>query len=675
VEDADSIGNDIEALSRFASAQRLAFRKILKKYRKWTGSPGLHIRMNNEVLGHVPKEDDQVLGKSRNALNPDMSPYLIRLNAATRLIESTVDKQRSGRNSSPASKQAAAQRRGPKLSLFEFELALIDNPGSRTKSTYWLHHENLDEVKVLLMRRLGPWRPGGARESSIPKTNISSMVLIDDDSGLAKRHNVPVAKMLARWSEDDIAYIRERQDDKQTLEEVRKKDLLERLEQKTTSSLKQVALIKSTRERFSKNDSSARVATLETNIQIGHFNHTSLYDAITLGEYPIHMNTFPYSVLTISYTDSQTIPRLVTVLDHSHLVQFVPDFSLESQAMYSEVRPSEHPPWKATLEIDIRKVPAAVPKNRVDRGRQRSVTTSSGPSSTEGQDSIFSQAGQQSSQTSLTTSTEALTSPLPAKQKDPLLAADGSKTSQRKGKSYGTVQTEAPQRYWNEFDDDPEFNGEEAYTIYVTPDEPLKFPGAETISKAFGVMFQSMDHGKNRVASWLSLDKNQQRPADQRTGLLTHATSPTETDREADAESSSDDNIPVKGKRIASRSSRRGTSRTHYSDYSTLGYPRRSSRDQLLSYTSIGLHILAWMFLLMATVLKLTGRKKAAIEVNAGVISGITIAVACGTFAIGCALARREPVSFSEWTIVSLLVVCELAWGFCLGVWLAELAV
>jgi hypothetical protein len=671
VEDADSIGNDIEALSRFASVQRLAFRKILKKYRKWTASLGLHIRMNNEVLGHVPKEDDQVLGKSKNALNPDMSPYLIRLNAATTTIESVVDKQRLGQSSSPALKPVTAQRRVPKLSLFEFERALIDNPGSRTKSTYWIHHDNLDEIKVLLMRRLGPWMPSGARESSTSKTNLSNVVLLDDDSGLAKKHNIPVAKMLARWSEDDFAYIRERQNDKQTLEEVRRKDVLERLEQKTTSSLKQVALIKSTRERFAKNENVARIATLETNIQIGHFNHTSLNDAITLGEYPIHLKAFPYSVLTLSYTDSQTIPKIVTVLDYSHLVQLVPDFSLESQAMYSEVRRFEHPPWKLTLENDIRKVPAAVPKKRVDRGRQRSITASSGPSSTEGQDSIFSQARKQSSQTSLATSTDALPSPLPTKQKDPLLAAGGSRNAQKKRKSYGTIQAKAPQRYWNEFDDDPEFNGEEAYTIYVTPDEPFKFPGSETISKAFGAVFQSLS--KNRVASWLSLDKNHRRPPDERTSLLSHASSPTETDREADVESSSDDNIPVKAKRIASRSARRGTSR--YSDYSALGYPRRTSRDQLLSYTSVGLHILAWMFLLMATVLKSTGRKKAAIEVDAGVISGATIAVACGMFAIGCAFARQEHVSFSEWTIVSLLVVCELVWGICLGVWVAESAV
>lgn len=673
VEDADSIGNDIEALSRFASAQRLALRKILKKYRKWTGSSGLHIRMNNEVLGHVPKEDDQVLGRSRNALSPDMSPYLLRLNRAITIIESIVDGQRSGRSSIRASQQATPPQHASTLSQFDFERALINDAGTRTKTVYWVHPENLDEVKVLLMRRLGSWRPDVGKGPSIPKTNMSSVVLLDDD-GFPSRGNVPVARMLARWSEDDFAYIRDRRDDKQTLDEVRKKDLLDSLQQKTTQSVKQVALIKSTRECFSKNGNIARIATLETDIQIGHFNHTSLEDAITSGEYPIHMKTFPFSVLTISYTKLQTIPRMVTILDHSHLVQVVQDFSLESHAIYSEVRHFEQAPWKSALESDIRKVPAAVPKKRPNRGRQQSAMASSGPSSTEGQGSIFSLADKQSSQTSVATSTDALSSPMP--KKDPFLAAGASRKARKKRKSYGAIQVEAPQRYWNEFDDDPEFNGEEAYTIYVKPDEPFIFPGSETISKAFSAVFRSLRASKSRATSWLSLAKNQDGPQIQRTGLLSHAESPTETEREADAESSSDDNIPVKhakAKRIVSRSSRRATSRTHYSEYSALGYPQRSSRDQLLSHTCFGLHALSWMFLLMATILKSTGRRKAAVEVDAGVISGIVISLACGMFAVGCTLARRgDAVGMSEWTIISLLITCEVVWGICLGVWVAE---
>ncbi|KAF4591800.1 SPX domain-containing protein [Ophiocordyceps camponoti-floridani] len=45
-------GRDILHLSRFANAQVIAFRKILKKYRKWTGSVSLTARFNQNVLGN-----------------------------------------------------------------------------------------------------------------------------------------------------------------------------------------------------------------------------------------------------------------------------------------------------------------------------------------------------------------------------------------------------------------------------------------------------------------------------------------------------------------------------------------------------------------------------------------------------------------------------------------------
>lgn len=44
--------DDIRALSRFIGAQVEAFRKILKKYRKWTGSPILGSRFKDNVLSH-----------------------------------------------------------------------------------------------------------------------------------------------------------------------------------------------------------------------------------------------------------------------------------------------------------------------------------------------------------------------------------------------------------------------------------------------------------------------------------------------------------------------------------------------------------------------------------------------------------------------------------------------
>lgn len=43
-------GHDIQDLRRFVSAQSIAFRKILKKYRKWTGSSTLGNRFRDDVL-------------------------------------------------------------------------------------------------------------------------------------------------------------------------------------------------------------------------------------------------------------------------------------------------------------------------------------------------------------------------------------------------------------------------------------------------------------------------------------------------------------------------------------------------------------------------------------------------------------------------------------------------
>ncbi|OAA42150.1 spx [Metarhizium rileyi] len=65
-------GEEIHALSRFANAQRVAFRKILKKYKKWTGSTTLSARFNENILAepksftkrtfeHLQSRHDEIL--------------------------------------------------------------------------------------------------------------------------------------------------------------------------------------------------------------------------------------------------------------------------------------------------------------------------------------------------------------------------------------------------------------------------------------------------------------------------------------------------------------------------------------------------------------------------------------------------------------------------------------
>lgn len=72
-------GDDIQFLQRFVGAQVVAFRKILKKYRKWTGSSTLGSRFRESVLSHpksftrrdfsqLQSEHDNLLATLRAAL-------------------------------------------------------------------------------------------------------------------------------------------------------------------------------------------------------------------------------------------------------------------------------------------------------------------------------------------------------------------------------------------------------------------------------------------------------------------------------------------------------------------------------------------------------------------------------------------------------------------------------
>jgi len=65
-------GEDIRSLQRFTAAQRKAFHKILKKYKKWTGSTSLGARFNDEVLSDpksfVRRDFEPLLSQYRDLL-------------------------------------------------------------------------------------------------------------------------------------------------------------------------------------------------------------------------------------------------------------------------------------------------------------------------------------------------------------------------------------------------------------------------------------------------------------------------------------------------------------------------------------------------------------------------------------------------------------------------------
>jgi len=343
---------------------------------------------------------------------------------------------------------------------------------------------------------------------------------------------------------------------------------------------------------------------------------------------------FPHAILEIRWEFSP-IPEVVRAFDSSHLVERVRGFSLEAHAIFAICKPDMPLPlWLPLLEKDIRKIPLPSARHEKNRSRNGNIMagptalTSSGPSSTEGpSDSVFSLTAGQSSATSAYTTNVSnydLNQQKPKQKKHPRMPSNP-----------------RPKRYWNEFDDGSDFE-DESYAIYVNPDEPISLPGAETVSKAFAAMYQSLSGGKRRVLSMLSLQSKESNNNERRPLLHGQASSGD------DVADSSDSDSPhasrqVKQRRATNLSSKQRSLST--SSYMSLGRPlsaRRQARENTLRNSYIGLLVLSYILLVMSTILKATGRKKAALEVNAGVISGVVAADGCGVIAIGLLCMRKR---------------------------------
>ncbi|KAI9835528.1 MAG: hypothetical protein M1819_001979 [Sarea resinae] len=160
-------GEEIRSLSRFLGAQRLAFQKLLKKYRKWTGSAVLGQRFAREVLNQPTTFAEE-----------DFEPLLAQWTdvlAAVRTLFSTLSPCDTGSNLegslSPSRRRTndtydvhreestyatQMQSASHAESNVEFDTALATLPlGSKAgKAIYWVHRDNLVGLQVLLLQHM-----------------------------------------------------------------------------------------------------------------------------------------------------------------------------------------------------------------------------------------------------------------------------------------------------------------------------------------------------------------------------------------------------------------------------------------------------------------------------------------------------------------------------------------
>ena len=231
-------GEDIQSLARYVGAQRTAFLKLLKKYKKWTGSCALGIRFQDEVLGRprsfAQKDFSPLLAQWADVLAAVRAPFEAGLSWKANSTNGTtsgrlVSIPQPGRSGNSLKGPHNEQRENKENrqestsardlytafatgSDVDVDTALATVPLGRTagRAAYWIHPENLIQLHVVLLQysrvrrrnadassppsraspsssRRGSIR--GSLEGRLMGTEEVGTIVCDDPNSFAKRRN------------------------------------------------------------------------------------------------------------------------------------------------------------------------------------------------------------------------------------------------------------------------------------------------------------------------------------------------------------------------------------------------------------------------------------------------------------------------------------------------------
>lgn len=189
-------GEDIQSLSRFVGAQRTAFQKLLKKYKKWTSSSALGVRFRAEVLDRpssFSKRDfEPLLTQWTEVLAAVRAPFIDRGNWHSGLrnpIEgSQPDLSIQKKPLKGPTKQANQESAGDMSSVSELHsawedgsnididtaLAVLPLGRGATRAVYWVHPDNIVQVHVLLLQYTRLHRSNSIVTPESPSSSKSS---------------------------------------------------------------------------------------------------------------------------------------------------------------------------------------------------------------------------------------------------------------------------------------------------------------------------------------------------------------------------------------------------------------------------------------------------------------------------------------------------------------------
>jgi hypothetical protein len=188
--DAIKAGEEIRSLSRFRIAQRVGFRKILKKYKRWTKDRSLERRFKQEVIGSPESFYQLDLGFLLDQYIDTLGTLRATLEAPGTSTLSSIPHQPSS-----ASQIHNAVEDG---SPVDFDVTLNTVPlgphGSR--ATYWVHTDHVIEVAVLLLQNMRLYA----------KPNATATASRDSPHGtLHSNQSATAARYLS--TEDDVGLV------------------------------------------------------------------------------------------------------------------------------------------------------------------------------------------------------------------------------------------------------------------------------------------------------------------------------------------------------------------------------------------------------------------------------------------------------------------------------------
>ncbi|KAI0179326.1 hypothetical protein GGR52DRAFT_570211 [Hypoxylon sp. FL1284] len=137
----DECEDDIEALQRFVSAQIIAFRKILKKYRKWTGSTTLSTRFKENLLSS-PKSFTR---RDFQPLELQHQQLLATLEASPDMMSVQAERQKRRQKAKSQIERPSSSRRTSQIQRSSTPPSIVSTPGG-SSGTYWNEYEHGSEA-------------------------------------------------------------------------------------------------------------------------------------------------------------------------------------------------------------------------------------------------------------------------------------------------------------------------------------------------------------------------------------------------------------------------------------------------------------------------------------------------------------------------------------------------